>query len=298
TLIQDRYLYFPSFGLCLLVADLAVQFARRGGWRVAGTGVGIGAAALVFAAILFHAERFWRDEAELFTRCIDSAPAVGIWHNRMGLALAARGDLSGAQREMLKAAALEPDDATNLYNLALIDERLGDRNAAANAIERWLKLLGKSAPSNAYAALALAADAAGDPNQSEAALKSAAALPGGAEAAALARAQIAFRHADGKGAEVQLREILRSDPDNGDALVTLGTLLAATNRDDEAVIVYRRAESLEPELPSLHYKLALVLHRMGRDPEARSEARKALAGAPQSEEFETLMAEIDNGDAK
>ncbi|MGH7815727.1 MAG: tetratricopeptide repeat protein [Candidatus Binataceae bacterium] len=298
TLIQDRYLYLPSFGFCVIAADLAAGFIHAGEWRERAAEATIGAVLIAYGAVLFQVQGFWRNEIALFTECIADAPKAGIWHNRRGLAFAARGDFTAARRELERAAVLEPDDTTNLYNLAQVDERAGDPRGAEAAIARWLKLLGRNVPPNVYTAFALVADAAGDPAKSAAALAQAAALPGGAEAAALARAQIRFRHGDLKGAEDGLRKIVARDPRDAEALTTLGALLLQEKRYPEALAAYRRAEPLTPESPSLHYTIAALLYGVGHDAEARSECALALAAAPNNPTIMALMNRIERGAGK
>ncbi|MGH7813170.1 MAG: tetratricopeptide repeat protein, partial [Candidatus Binataceae bacterium] len=127
-----------------------------------------------------------------------------------------------------------------------------------------------------------------------AALDRAAKLPDGAAAAALARAQILFMHGDKKGAEKALGELIKREPENAVALSALGSVLAADNRYKDSLSAFRRAAALAPGDPSLHYKLAIVLHDLGRDGEARGECAIALAAAPGNPKVRELMAAIGN----
>jgi len=209
------------------------------------------------------------------------------------MAMAARGDYTGARTELNKALALEPDAGENLYyDLALLDARLGDRKGAAAAMGERLKRIKNPTP-DAYAAYALAADSAGDTMGADEALRRAATLAGGAEAAAIAHAQISFMHRDYAGAESALHDILAHDPDNGRALALLGMALAAENHLDAALVAFRRASALAPRDPNLHYRVALTLHQMGDDREARTECANALAVAPNNPDMMALMAAIE-----
>ena len=296
TIIQDRYLYLPSFGFCVMAADLASSAARGRARGPSVLWIGTAAVAVLYGNILFSVQQYWRDEIALFTRCIEQSPEGGIWHNRLGLAYSARGDFSAARRELETAANYEPDDGTNYYNLALVDEVLGDRSAAKTAISQWLKLL-DNAPPNAYTAVALVADAAGDSAAADAALKQAAAMPDGAEPAALARAQLLLRHGKKPEAERALRAIIERDAGNDEALVTLGGILASDKRYDEALADYRQAEAIAPEEPSLHYKIALAFYNLGRIADARDECEIALRGAPYDRNIHALMAAIEQAGA-
>ncbi|HVN64524.1 MAG TPA: hypothetical protein VMT58_07785, partial [Candidatus Binataceae bacterium] len=109
SLIQDRYLYFPSFGFCLMAADLAVTFALGSERRATAIKVGAAAVAVLYAVLLFNVEKYWHDDVALYTRCIEATPQVGIWHYRLGRALSARGVLKEARHQFELTLAFEPN---------------------------------------------------------------------------------------------------------------------------------------------------------------------------------------------
>jgi tetratricopeptide (TPR) repeat protein len=292
--IQDRYLYLPSFGFCLIVADLAVVFARGSKQAEIMVWIGTTVVACIYAILLFSAQRLWHDDASLFALCIKRNPQVEFCHARMASLLESQGDLSGARREYNAASELEPDNGANLYNLGVVDDLIGDHRAAAREMTEGLKRI-ENPPAAGYADLALVADSTGDTSLSEAALERAESLPGGGAPAAVARAQILFRRGDAKGAEDALRGWLRRDPDNADVLATLGLMLSSHNDYDQALEAYRHAAAVAPEEPRFHYLAAMALHRMGRDREARGECAAALEGAPEDANARALMAEIERG---
>ncbi|HVN64959.1 MAG TPA: tetratricopeptide repeat protein [Candidatus Binataceae bacterium] len=290
--IADRYLYFPSFGFCVMAADLAVWFALASERRMRAIAAGAAGVMLLYAALLYHQENYWRDNVAFFSGCIEGAPRVALWHNQLAQALEERGNLAGARKEFAAAAALEPDDPSNLHFLGLIDERLGDRPAAVRELTAALKLR-SNPPPDAFAELAIIMDAAGDPTSAELELKRAEQIPRGANIAALARAQLQFRHGDMKGAEQALVRLLQRTPNNAAALSILGTVFLSERRYPEALDAYRRAEKIEPYDPALHYRVAVVLHVLGRNRAARDECVLALAGAPHDSHIRALMAEIE-----
>ena len=201
--------------------------------------------------------------------------------------------MAGARKEFETAVTLAPNNATYLYDLGRVYEGLGDRRAAAHTIAEGLKRVEHPTP-GMYAELALAADAAGDTKSAQAALAQAAALAGGAETAALTRSQMLMRHGDSKGAEQGLRELLGREPENRQALVDLGMVLSSEHRYGEALAIYRRAASGVPHAPMLHYHIALLLHQLGRENEARDECAIAVAQAPGDPNARTLMAVIEH----
>ncbi|HVN63197.1 MAG TPA: hypothetical protein VMT58_01060 [Candidatus Binataceae bacterium] len=294
--IQDRYLYLPSVGFCILAADLAIGLVRmRPSWKIP-LAAGAAGIVLLYAIPLISAENYWRNEVTVYSRFVNQAPKVAAYRGGLGMALLARGELSAARDQLETARKLAPNDAENLYDLAQVDDRLGDRTAAAQAMAKWLRHLPHPSPRD-FTKVALFADAAGDVDGARADLANAATLPGGAIPADVARAQILYRHGDAKNAELKLRDLLRSAPEDGDVLAALGSMLAEEHRDSEALPFLMHAAALSPRDPDRHYEAATVLHRMGREREAREECARTLVDAPYDPNALALMAAIEHGDA-
>ncbi|MGH7815004.1 MAG: hypothetical protein ACREQI_13520 [Candidatus Binataceae bacterium] len=191
--IQDRYLYLPSVGCYLIVADLAIGLARRTEWRRKIVAAGAFAIVAGLALSLFSVQHFWHDEAAASMRCIAEAPGLEACHSRFGAALMERGEYAQARDQFRTALAIAPGNGIDLFDLGLADDRLGARRAAVREMADGLAQI-SNPPARSYARLALAADAIGDSKTADAALARAESLPGGAEIAAAARAQIRARH--------------------------------------------------------------------------------------------------------
>ncbi|HUO04000.1 MAG TPA: sulfatase-like hydrolase/transferase [Candidatus Binataceae bacterium] len=115
---------------------------------------------------------------------------------------------------------------------------------------------------------------------------------------ALNRAQTRFRQGDFLDAEKVLREVIREQPNNRDATLDLGMVLASEHRYDEAIAAYRQAASGLSTAPTIHYQIARLLHQLGRDREARDECALALAQAPNDSKAQALMATLGGGNSK
>jgi tetratricopeptide (TPR) repeat protein len=292
-LIQDRYFFLPSFGLCVLAADLAVSFARGSEARAKVVLAASAAVAICYAAMFISAERYWHDDAAMFSRAAEEVPNNPYWHNELGLALAQRSDFADARRHFETSLKLDPGNSVALYDLSRVYEGLGDPRAAARTLADWLRQ-GTHPPAGGYAKLALLEDEAGNQAAAEEALGHAEAIPGGSEAAALAHAQIMLRHGDFGSAENAARGLLRLAPNNEQALEVLGMALSAQQRYEDALTAFRHAVALAPvQTPLLHYRIAAVLHQMGREREAHDECAIALADAPNNRSVQALMAEIE-----
>ncbi|HUO06141.1 MAG TPA: glycosyltransferase family 39 protein [Candidatus Binataceae bacterium] len=223
--IQDPYLYFASFGFCVIVSDLAVRFARQGDWQSRSIWAAAAAAAVWYAALSFSLEGYWHDDVTAFKACIEQVPGMWFCHKQLGAALEAQGDFTGARNELENTIGLDPDaDAEIFRDLIRVNQLLGDRKAAASAMTESIERTAHPQPQE-YAALALERDAAGDEAGAAAALNQAEALPGGMNIAALARAQLLYRHGDRKRAADALEEILRRNPSDRAASRALEALL-------------------------------------------------------------------------
>ncbi len=278
-LVADRYMYFSSFGWCLMAAQAMVALAPSKPNLAPAAGAIVGVLALIYGVTLWHVQHFWHDEIALFSHCIDRFPESGFCHNRLGMALQAIGDLKGAEQELTIAFKLDPRDYAAQYDLALVHEQQGRHQEAAREAADALKNL-PHPPASAFVTLAELYAAADDSNASEAAFKKAEQLPDGAREAMLARASIKLGHRDGAGAEQQLRALLAAFPDEPRALLMLGSALAVKRRYDDALAAYEHALKVIPGNTTIRFLIALTLHNLGRNPEALTQCQLVLQAAP------------------
>ncbi|HUO06132.1 MAG TPA: hypothetical protein VMU16_13125 [Candidatus Binataceae bacterium] len=292
-MIQDRYLYLPSFGVSLMAADLAIWSARRSDTAAKMVAFASVAIVVAYAALMWTLQPIWRDDAAVFTRAVAAAPKFEFWHQGLASALAAQGDFAGASREYERAAALTPQGGDDIfYGLALAYEHIGNRRGAERAMAERVKRLDHQT-SDAYADLALAAMAAGDKPEAEEALKQSEAIPGGSESGAITRAKIFLLDGNATDAERTMRMLLAKTPNDATAIEILGTAFSAEHRDTEALAAFQRALSLEPNKQELHYKIAAALHNLGRNREALAECTVALRTVPGDQTTNALISAIE-----
>ncbi|MGH7815084.1 MAG: tetratricopeptide repeat protein [Candidatus Binataceae bacterium] len=181
-LIQDRYLYLPSFGLCLMAADLAATFGRTSEARASAVTTGATIVGIAYAVMLVHVDGFWHDEVAILSRCVQEVPdAVGC-RTRLGESLAGRGDFAKARDQLEAAAALEtgkpfwPKPSWDVFhNLGIVYAHFGQWPEAERAFAKALKLSAHPTAED-WLRLANAANRAGDSKQAQAALKQADAM--------------------------------------------------------------------------------------------------------------------------
>jgi protein O-mannosyl-transferase len=119
-LIYDRYQYLPSFAFCLLLADLAVRFARESKRRRNAMTAAIAALAAIYMVALWQVEPVWHDNVAMFSRCVAEVPGSAHYHQVLGGVLAESGNLETGTRELAYASKLSPDDYTMHYQLAAL----------------------------------------------------------------------------------------------------------------------------------------------------------------------------------
>ena len=124
-LVDDRYLYAPSFGICLAVA-VAVMRIAAGGARVrraAGVAIAVFLAASVVSIV--RTERYWYDDVAFFSRCVEIAPYDPGYRVRLAAAMNKAGDREGALRALERGAVLDPDDVQVRLKLAQQYQMMG-----------------------------------------------------------------------------------------------------------------------------------------------------------------------------
>jgi tetratricopeptide (TPR) repeat protein len=148
-IVAERFLYLPVCGLCLLAA-LAIDRIGRAA-RVAAA-----AAVAVLAVAMFARSLDWKDDATIFAATLENNPkspraalwlgkfdeaiaswpdSGAAWHDK-GVALARRGDLSGAELALRTAARLAPAKSAPQLNLGIVLHREGRLGEAERALRK------------------------------------------------------------------------------------------------------------------------------------------------------------------
>ncbi|MGO9601843.1 MAG: tetratricopeptide repeat protein [Candidatus Binataceae bacterium] len=129
--VQDRYLYLPSFGVCLLAGDLISRVGHSyRAIRLPLAGL-VTEASMLFATVIWNAQGFWHDSGAMLRREIELVPDSPIYHRNMALLLNEEGDLTGAEREEMIAVHLDPDSDAEKFFLGAIQQRLASKTRAS-----------------------------------------------------------------------------------------------------------------------------------------------------------------------
>jgi protein O-mannosyl-transferase len=300
-IVQDRYLYLPSAGWCLMVAIALAGFARRNPYRQV-VWASTAAALAVCAAALWNAQHYWHDNFTLCRTGVEEFPEAAVWHAKLSEVLEQRHDIAGAVREIKQWQTLTRDfhsseGGRGLQTLGLLNAQLGRNQEAEIELTVGLQLE-PGAPATSYTELADLYDIDGDEQASEEALKSAESIPGGPEEVAIMRARIEMRHGDRNGAEKVLRDVAEHYPDDQRVWTMLGLLLTDENRGEEALAAYQRSIGLAPQDPRPYFYAAKLLHAKGRDREALDHCRRALQIDPHDLNAASLMNDLTHSSAQ
>jgi tetratricopeptide (TPR) repeat protein len=135
-LLQERYLYAPSFGICLIVA-LAVEWvAARSGSR----GPIIGAAVaflliLVWSVVFISQNRTWDDTVSVYRNCVSVTPGSPLAHVLLSRSLYDAGRPRDAEAEARTALNLDPHCATAYLSLSYFARMSGKLDKASEILE-------------------------------------------------------------------------------------------------------------------------------------------------------------------
>ncbi|MGB7769364.1 MAG: tetratricopeptide repeat protein [Verrucomicrobiia bacterium] len=128
--MADRYTYFPSIGIFLIITFWLRELVKR--FHISKSRV-VGVAALSLMACLGLTEnqlRYWRNDVALFSHAIAVTKDNDIAYLNLGFALENEGQNAGAMVAFRKALLLDPDRAETHNNLANLLAAAGHANEA------------------------------------------------------------------------------------------------------------------------------------------------------------------------
>lgn len=144
TLMAERLLYLPSFGVCLIAGHLGADLARRGKTALVLTMTAAAALLGLGAARTWTRIPDWKDNATLALHDVRLQPRSAKLQAGAGISLHAAGREAEAEEAYRAALSIWPEYAQIHYNLALL---LDKRGAGDEAITH-LQAAGRLAPGN------------------------------------------------------------------------------------------------------------------------------------------------------
>ncbi len=109
-LVDDRYLYAPSFGFCLAAGVALVRLSAVGSSSRKLVGAMVSVFLVACATSTMQTEHYWYDDVAFFTRCVEIDPSVSDYRLKLAASQNIAGDREAAARTYESAVALAPDD--------------------------------------------------------------------------------------------------------------------------------------------------------------------------------------------
>ena len=271
-LVNERRLYLPVAGLCILLVRLLAVRLRPDVGRVAAM---VSVAAL--AGLTVQRNTVWADEYSLWNDAVRKSPHMPRAHVHLGNALRDRGEKTRAAQAYTRAVELDGSHRaarTNLANL-LYEEAAGGRHGEGSATQRQLLeraatqylavLETDPAHREALANLGNVYLAMGHPSEAEDLYRR----------AIEAEANFADGHynlgrlylEEGRLGEAAraLERATELQPHRADGFFLLGNATALQGQMDRAASAFQRACDLAPGEPAYCYNLGEVLLNLAAD---------------------------------
>jgi hypothetical protein len=137
-LVQDRYLYLPDFGWCLIAGDCLVRWCRSGN-RILWPSL----AALMLSGwclSFWKVESYWNDQLTMYKARTIMAPEQPRWHYDLYVEYLERNDYTDSEHELEEMVRLKPSARKYHFLLHVVEERLGN---SARARDEFFKSIPK-----------------------------------------------------------------------------------------------------------------------------------------------------------
>jgi len=151
-LVDDRYLYAPSFGWSLAVAVAAVEIAAASSRARKVVGVAVATILSMYIVSTMTMEHYWHDDVTFFQRAVEVAPRFADYRLKLAYALNQAGDREGAARVLEQGTTLDPGDAHMHLRLAQQYQQMGRPVDFMREFQKYTELSGALARPNGAAA--------------------------------------------------------------------------------------------------------------------------------------------------
>ena len=233
--VADRYLYLAMLGPALA---LAWALSRVNSKAVAGVCV---AGLVTLACLSVFQSLHWYNTLTLFAHTLEVNPRSAVFHNAIGVALAAHGRPQQSYLHYQAALKLDPNLADAHYNLGM---GLFSAGEPEQAIEHYEQALRLKPDADTYYNMGMALAALDRDQEAASHFREALRLKPWAWDAHTALAQVLHRQGKDAEAEAHYLEAIRIRPDFAEAHYGLGELYTDTGRTEEAAKALAVADAL------------------------------------------------------
>ena len=279
--IADRYTYFPSIGVAIILAWGIIYLLPKEKLRKM---ILIPAAVIILAGLTFLTLQqcgYWKNSISLFNHVLQATKDNYLAHNSLGVALAAEGKNEEAITHYLAAIEINPTYSTGHYNLGAALVAQGKNEEAT---DHYLAAI-KTNPNfdDAYYNLANLLIKQGKIKEAIDNYRQAFKINPNHFEAHCNLAELFVKQNKIDQAIMHLREAVRINPSFA-SLNNLGVNLERQLKHDEAIYYYRRALLIEPKNPGIYFNLGVAFGNKGELKEAIEYFRLAINLKPDYEE--------------
>jgi predicted O-linked N-acetylglucosamine transferase (SPINDLY family) len=211
----------------------------------------------------------------LISRAIAQSPGVASFHNNLGNAFRAAGELQQAAVTFRQALTINANAPETLYNLGVAVQDLGELVEAAELYERVLR--GRPDHAGAHCNLGNVRHAQGRFEEALAGYEKALAHQPDFLPALTNRGNILKKLGRLSEAERSYRRALLLNPQAAEAHNNLGLTLLEVGRVDEAIESYKDAVRIQPGYLEAHRNLGHALRERGNSAESQKSFRRAAS---------------------
>lgn len=272
--IADRYTYFPSLGIAIMLVWSVIYLLPK---EKLSKMILIPAVVIIIAGLTFLTWQqcgYWKNSVSLFSHVLQATKDNYLAHYNLGIALAVEGKNEEAIAHYLAAVEINPTFSIGHFNLG---GALAAQGRNEEAIAQYLLAI-KINPNydDAYYNLANLLMKHGKIEEAVDSYRQAVKVnPDHFEAHCnLAGAFVKQSKLD--QAIEHLREAVRINPSSFAALNDLGANLERQLKHEEAIYYYRQALLIEPKNPGIHFNLGVALGNKGKLKEAIEHFSQAI----------------------
>jgi protein O-mannosyl-transferase len=241
-MVQDRYLFLPSLGFCLLGGLL---FASLPSVRVVSRRALLLLALTCYGTLAIKQNSYWRNDLDLFSHAVKVDPKSSFAHINLAGAYAEVGNMLAAEREYTQALRYNPDCSICFANIAQINYERGDRRQAVDFYREAIRYGYRD--STILNAFAVGSMEIGEITQAIAAFEEVARFNPGSAQAHLNAGQAYLIGGNITRAIDWFRQTIALDPSNAEAHFLLGISYERTGRQKEAIEEYKSVLSIKPD---------------------------------------------------
>ena len=260
-LLQDRYLYIPSIGFCLVVALMIDKLHARWGLRASAAVVVVLIAA--FGAGNIRQNSMWKDGQTIFENCVAIDPGSAEAHVSLARIYFDSGRVREAEEHAQRALELDSDNPNAFLVLSFFAHKNGRLDRSIEYLERGVAAVPET-PVTRFKIATL-------------------------------HLNLALETAQTKNHDIAEQHILKSIEiwPRSTGWFHAGQFYFDQGRNAEAMTMFEKARaSLPDRFSTIHLRLGQTYDRLGHTDNARSEYQRFLELAPDAPESTAVKARL------